>query len=218
MLAPFNAVMRLLALCFAEMTLACSLQAEAHRAQTLADKAAALPPESASGAADTVAVLIRLPNGQRLTRRWAPPHALRKRPTAACSCAPYVRRTKFAVLTPSLDGVANRCTCHYSMTSRIDPLQVPEDRQTADSVRLRRHKRARRGMAPQQLPACHQQTAQGAGMANPVTSPAVPPFASACKCSCRCDGDPSPASACDALVPVCRSTRRLQARHWQMQA
>lgn len=53
-----------------------SLQAEAHRAQTLADKAAALPPEPASGAADTVAVLIRLPNGQRLTRRWAPPHAL----------------------------------------------------------------------------------------------------------------------------------------------
>ena len=51
-----------------------SLQAEAHRAQTLADKAAALPPEPASGAADTVAVLIRLPNGQRLTRRWVPPY------------------------------------------------------------------------------------------------------------------------------------------------
>lgn len=46
-------------------------QAEASRAETLADKAQALPPEPPAGGADTVAVLIRLPNGQRRSRRCA---------------------------------------------------------------------------------------------------------------------------------------------------
>lgn len=44
-------------------------QAEALRVQTLADKAQALPPEPPTGSADTVSVLIRLPDGQRRTRR-----------------------------------------------------------------------------------------------------------------------------------------------------
>lgn len=134
----------------------CCLQAEAHRVQTLADKAQALPPEPSAGGANTVSVLIRLPNGQRRTRRSIHDPAcclpikhgitVCRSPTSDIGMLGYLMEMQLLALI-------------RSFRSRVS--QVPEDGQAAVAVRFRGHQRAGGGAAARQLPAGHQHAAQG---------------------------------------------------------